>query len=254
MKRTPAIAYLRVSGKAQAGADRDGFPRQREAIDRFAKGHGYEIVGEYRDEGISGTLELENRPALTALLARIKSNGVRTIIVERADRLARDLMAGEIILRELAKHNAKVLTADGHDLSAIDGDPTRTLIRQVLASVAQFEKTVLVTKLRAARQRKRARGDRVEGVRPYGYFPRKFPEEAKVIQRMKALRKKPKNGPRLSYDAIAQQLNAEGIPTRSQSVVAKQKAEGLPATKMKPKPWTRQAIERILEREKKRSG
>ena len=36
-------------------------------------------------------------------------------------------------------------------------------------AVAEFEKNVLVLKLRAARERKRARGERVEGVKPYGF-------------------------------------------------------------------------------------
>lgn len=51
MKKTPAVAYLRVSGKAQAGADKDGLPRQREAVQTFARRNGYEIVDEFRDEG-----------------------------------------------------------------------------------------------------------------------------------------------------------------------------------------------------------
>ena len=45
-----------------------------------------------------------------------------------------------------------MLTADGADLTSADGDPTRTLIRQVLGAVAQFEKSVIVLKLRAARE------------------------------------------------------------------------------------------------------
>jgi DNA invertase Pin-like site-specific DNA recombinase len=37
---------------------------------------------------VSGTRELADRPGLAALLDRLESNGVRTVIVERADRLA----------------------------------------------------------------------------------------------------------------------------------------------------------------------
>jgi DNA invertase Pin-like site-specific DNA recombinase len=209
--RTPAVAYLRVSGKAQAGADRDGFPRQRDAIQKFAQRHGYEVIDEFRDEGVSGTRELENRPALAALIDRIASNGVRVVIVERADRLARDLMIGEVILREFAKHSATVLTADGQDLTAGSDDPTRKLIRQVLGAVSEFEKSVLVLKLRAARQRKRARGERVEGVKPFGFFP----GEAAIIERMRTLRRKPKKGDARSFAEIAATLNADGIPTRN---------------------------------------
>jgi DNA invertase Pin-like site-specific DNA recombinase len=38
--KTPAVSYLRVRGKGQV--EGDGFPRQREAIARFAKRHGYQ--------------------------------------------------------------------------------------------------------------------------------------------------------------------------------------------------------------------
>lgn len=222
-----AVAYLRVSGKAQAGEDRDGLPRQREAIRRFARAQGYEVVEEFRDEGVSGTKELENRPALAALIDRIASNGVRVVITERADRLARNLMVGEVIIRELAKHQARVLTADGQDLSAGDDDPTRTLIRQVLAAVAQFEKNVLVAKLRAARDRQRHRLGRCEGVKPFGSLQ----GEQAAVDRMRVLRRKPKGGKRLSLAAIASRLTQDGYQTRSGSPWAARTVAGILARK-----------------------
>ena len=91
-----AVSYLRVSGKGQA--DGDGPERQRLAIARFAKAAGYSLVEEYSDIGVSGTKELADRPGLAALIDHLESNGVRVVIVERADRLARDLMVQEVIL------------------------------------------------------------------------------------------------------------------------------------------------------------
>src|SRR5438876_4035492 len=89
-----ALAYLRVSGKGQI--DGDGFPRQREAIARYAKAHGVAVVDEYRDEGVSGTKDLDGREGLGDLMARLRANGIRLVLVERADRLARDLMVSEV--------------------------------------------------------------------------------------------------------------------------------------------------------------
>lgn len=203
-----AVTYLRVSGKGQA--DGDGPERQRQAIARFAQASKLSIVEEYSDLGVSGTKELAGRPGLARLIDRLESNGVRTVIVERADRLARDLMVQEVILGQFAKIGARIVTADGVDLTSSD-DPTRRLIRQVLGAVAEFEKNVLVLKLRAARERKRARGERVEGVKPYGYLP----AEKALIGRMKRLRRKPAKGPRLSIAAIAALLNAEGHRNRA---------------------------------------
>src|SRR6187200_814188 len=98
MPRTKAVSYLRVSGQGQVQGD--GFERQRTAIAKFAKAAKYEVVDEFRDEGVSGTKELEHRPGLAALLDRVESNGVKVVLVERADRLARDLMVNEVIVHQ----------------------------------------------------------------------------------------------------------------------------------------------------------
>ena len=222
--RIKALSYLRVSGKGQI--EGDGFERQRTAIARFCKASKHAIVEEFRDEGVSGTKELESRPGLAALLDRIESNGVKVVIVERADRLARDLMVSEVILSQLSEAGARVLTADGADLSSAADDPTRTLIRQVLSAVAQFDKSVTVLKLRAARERLRRKGGRVEGRKPYGFRP----DEQKVLEHMQQLRGRPR-GERLSYEGIARQLNAEGRTTRY------------------GKPWTRAGVFQVLSRQ-----
>ena len=221
MTQTKAVSYLRVSGKAQS--EGDGPERQRQAIGRFAKTAGLAVVEEYSDLGVSGTKELSDRPGLAKLLDRIESNGVRTVLVERADRVARDLMVQEVIVSQFAKLGARILTADGVDLTSSD-DPTRRLIRQVLGAVAEFEKNVLVLKLRAARERKRSRGERVEGVKPFGHHP----AERAVIERMTSLRRKPPKGRRLSVAAIAERLNTEGHRNRS------------------GRPWSAQMVHHVL--------
>lgn len=134
------------------------------------------------------------------------------MLVERADRLARDLMVSEVILGQFRELGVAVVAADsGTDLTAGDDDPTRVLIRQVLGAVAQFEKSVIVAKLRAARLRKRRATGRCEGRKPFGARPGE-PETLALIRR---LRRKPRGGERLSYDAIAARLNADGVATRT---------------------------------------
>ena len=190
MATQQAVGYLRVSGKGQV--DGDGPERQRQAIARYAKSASLTLIEEFSDLGVSGTTELADRPGLAALLDRLESNGVRAVVVERADRLARDLMVQEVIVGQFVKIGARILTSDGVDLTSGDQDPTRRLIRQVLGAVSEFEKNVIVLKLRAARERKRARGERVEGVKPYGHFP----AEHAIIERMRRLRRKPPKGRR----------------------------------------------------------
>lgn len=221
-----AVSYLRVSGKGQL--EGDGFARQRDAIERYSKAAKLDLVGEYRDEGVSGTKELDDRGGLAELLARVKSNGVRVVLVERADRLARDLVVGELILNEFRAAGVKVIAVDsGNDMAAADDDPTRVLIRQVLGAVSQFEKSVIVSKLKAARIRKRRSEGRCEGRKPFGHYD----GEADIVARIRSLRRKPRGGERLSFEGIANALNADAVPTRT------------------GKPWAAGTIRGILSRD-----
>jgi DNA invertase Pin-like site-specific DNA recombinase len=202
--KTKAFSYLRVSGKGQI--DGDGFPRQRETITRYAKRHQVEIVREFRDEGVSGTKDAFDRDGLTDLLVALKANGVRLVLIERADRLARDLMISEILLGEFRKFGVKVIASDSDtDLTVEDGDATRTLMRQMLGAIAQWEKSVIVQKLRAARMRIRKTEGRCEGRKPYGLTE----QEKAVISSMEELKRSGK-----SIAAIAKHLNSAGIKPR----------------------------------------
>lgn len=202
--RTKAFSYLRVSGITQAKGD--GIDRQREKIQEYAERNGFEIVQEFRDEGVSGTTEKVDRPGLTDLVDSF--NGVKVVLIERADRLARDLMVGEILLKEFREKGWKVISVDaGQDLVlGEDEDPTKMLIRHILGALAQWEKTALVRKLRAGRMRKqKATGRRCGGTMAYG----EKDGEAAVVAKIVEFRK---NG--MSRQEIANQLNAEGIKPR----------------------------------------
>lgn len=161
-KRIEAVAYMRTSSATNVGPDKDSEPRQRRAIERFAKQAGYVIVDWFSDPGVSGTDPIEIRPGFAALLNRIEGNGVRVVLVEDASRFARDLMAQELGLGLLVKLGMRVLTANGDDLTVTD-DHMKVAFRQIAGTFAQLEKARLVAKLRAARDRKRANGGKVEG-------------------------------------------------------------------------------------------
>jgi DNA invertase Pin-like site-specific DNA recombinase len=200
-----AFAYLRVSGKGQI--DGDGFKRQQDTITKYAKANRVEVAQEFRDEGVSGTKEALDRPGLTDLFVALKANGVRLVLVENATRVARDLMVSEIILAEFRKLGVKVISADGGvDLTLGNDDPTGKLVRQILAAVSEWEKCLIVQKLRASRLRIRRSGGRCEGRKPYG----KTADEQVVIQKIKAWR-----GEGKSFAEIAVGLNIESVPTRT---------------------------------------
>ena len=202
---------MRVSSRGQI--EGDGFDRQRDKIQKWAKANGATIEREFLEQGISGANELDGRPAMIELLGAIAANGVRTVIVERADRFARDLVASELLLREFTRLGVRVIEAEGgNDLSAgDDGNPTAKLVRQILAAVSEFDKTSIVLKLKAARCRARRENGRCEGRKPFG----ERDGEAATMDMIRSLRRKPKGGKRMTFAAIAEKLNQDGIPTRS---------------------------------------
>jgi DNA invertase Pin-like site-specific DNA recombinase len=197
-----AFAYLRVSGKGQL--DGDGFSRQREAIEQYAKANDIEIVQTFEEEGVSGKTDLENRPALTDLIASLDVSGTRLVLVERLDRLARFLTVQESILQDLKRKQFDLVSVTEPDLCS--DDPTRTLMRQVLGAFSEYERSMIVLKLRGARQRMKSKAGRCEGRKPYG----RTLAERETIQRMKALRRG-----RHSYEQIAAALDSEGLRPRS---------------------------------------
>jgi DNA invertase Pin-like site-specific DNA recombinase len=196
-----AFAYLRVSGKGQI--DGDGFPRQLVAIKAYAAKHDIKVIRVFREEGVGGEKELENRPALLELMTALHSNGVKLVMVEKLDRLARDLMVQETIIGDLRKNGFDLVSVGEPDL--LQNDPSRKLMRQIFGAISEYEKTMIVLKLRGARVRQKAKTGRCEGAKPNG----ELPGESAVIERMKALR-----ATGMGFDRIAAALNAEGIKPR----------------------------------------
>jgi DNA invertase Pin-like site-specific DNA recombinase len=216
-----AFGYVRVSGKGQVKGD--GFTRQEKAIREYAQSKGIEIEKIYRENGVSGALA--NRPALAELIVDLEHNGhgIKTVIVEKLDRVARDLMIQETIIQGIRESGVDLISVlEGPGL--LDDDPTRKLVRQILGAIAEYEKTMLVQKLRVARQRQKARTGKCEGRKSYREVA---PDTVAYIRR---LRRKPKGMMRRKpYAEIADQLNAERIAT------------------LNGQPWTLQTVRHALE-------
>jgi DNA invertase Pin-like site-specific DNA recombinase len=199
----PAYGYVRVSGLGQAQDEKDGLIRQKDAIRHYAALNGFRIVKWFEDK-ISGKTDLENRPALCALRTALTEDGVRTVLIERLDRLARDLMVQEAIIADLQRHNFELISVLEPDMSS--SDPTRKLLRQMLGAFSEYERSMIVLKLQGARQRIRAKNpDYAEGRKPYGYRP----GEANIIYRARELR-----NAGYTLTRIAKTLEAEGYGTR----------------------------------------
>lgn len=197
-----AFAYLRVSGKAQV--EGDGFERQLLACQQAAHLHHCTIVEVFRDEGVSGTKELDNRPALSELFAALEENGIKTVIIEKLDRLARDLMVQETIIADMQKQGYILISVAEPDLCS--DDPSRKLMRQIFGAIAEYDRAMIVLKLRGARQRTKARHGRCEGQKPFGHYE----GEDAVLAEMRRMR-----GQGMYHKDIAAALAARGIHARS---------------------------------------
>jgi len=245
-----AFAYIRVSGKAQV--DGDGPDRQRDKIADFCKKNSIEFLTDFFEQGVSGTVEAFDRPAFVEMLSEIdrvdrawlethEANGdiakypqmpcVRLeekmcVVVERMDRLARDLMVQEMLLVECRKRGIRVYATDQGlvDVANDGGDPSRTLIRQIFGAIAQWEKSVIVMKTRSARDRIRKATGRCEGVKPYG----ELPGESTILGHIRNWRSQG-----LAYRDIAGSLNLSGYKTRH------------------GQPWTKKHVANVLQTQRK---
>jgi DNA invertase Pin-like site-specific DNA recombinase len=165
-KRVEAIGYMRTSSAANVGDGKDSEARQRKAIEAYAKAAGMVVVEWFYDAAVSGADPVEARPGFTAALTRIAGNGVRTIIVETANRFARDLMVQEVGFAMLRDLGITLIAADS-PASFLDDGPTSKLIRQILGAVAEFDKAMTVAKLKGARERARRLHGKCEGRKSY---------------------------------------------------------------------------------------
>lgn len=146
------------------------------------------------------------------MLDRIESNGVRTVVVEDASRFARQLIVQEAGIIALIERGVRVLTSSGDDLTETS-DPFKIAMRQIAGVFAQLEKARLVAKLKAARDRKRATGVKVEGRKSYREIDDKH--GGKMIAMAKRSRRMTPQGGRRSLRAIADELARAGYKSES---------------------------------------
>ena len=84
-------------------------------------------------------LRRQQRPGFAAMLKHIAGNGVRTIIVETANRFARDLIVQETGWRYLKDADITLIAADSPD-AFLNDTPTAVMIRHRNWRTARFDR------------------------------------------------------------------------------------------------------------------
>jgi DNA invertase Pin-like site-specific DNA recombinase len=205
--RQLSVAYFRTSSASNVGDEKDSLDRQRSAVSAFADHAGYQVVDEFYDPAVSGSDAIEDRPGFAALLDRIETNGVRTVIVEDVSRFAREMKAHVLGIALLRERGVRLLSAsDGQNLTEDTDEMTEGMVT-IMAVFAQIEKKRLVKKLRVARDRKsNHQGRRIEGRKGYGET---HPELVRAAKRFVHGNRKQ----RLSLRGISAELKELGYVT-----------------------------------------
>lgn len=144
-KATKAVAYLRVSTDKQ-GRSGLGLDAQREAVARYAREAGLEIIAEFEEvETGKGADALAKRPQLLAALTLAKKERAK-LIIAKLDRLARNVafVAG--------------LMEKGVDFAFADMPNADRFMLHVYAALAEKEGEVISRRTRDALQAAKARG------------------------------------------------------------------------------------------------
>jgi DNA invertase Pin-like site-specific DNA recombinase len=140
------------------------------------------------------------------MMEHITGNGVRTIIVETANRFARDLIVQETGWRYLRDAGINLIAADSPEAFLSD-TPTAVMIRQVQGAFSQFEKAMLVAKLKGARDRKKAETGKCGGRKSYAE------RDLAMVALAKKLARYTINGRKRSLRDVAAELEAAGHVT-----------------------------------------
>lgn len=169
-----AIAYYRFSSHAQSDAS---IQQQREAAQKYAAGHGLQIIKEYKDEAISGTTD--QRPGFQLMLAEVGKIKPAALIIWKTDRLGRDRYDLAIAKKYIRDAGCII----HYIAEPIAGDaPESALMEGVLKSMAEYYSRQLRTNIKRGHLYN-AQNCLYNGHKTLGYAAEPAPEFGKDRQR-----------------------------------------------------------------------
>lgn len=146
---------MRTAIYARCSTREQSVDLQLDGLRALAAQRGWEIVGEYVDQGVSGTRA--KRPALDRLMRDVHQGKVQCVVVWKFDRFARSMQHLVTALNDFRANNIQFLSLqDGIDTSTAAG----RMMFGVIASLAEFEREVIVERVKAGMQSAARRGRR----------------------------------------------------------------------------------------------
>ena len=147
-----AAIYARIS-TSNHGQD---IGMQTRELRQFCEARGWQIAGEYLDEGISGTKD--SRPELNRLMADAHKRRFDVVAVWRFDRFARSVSH---LLRALETFSALGIAFISLSEQMDTTTPSGKMVFTVLGAVAELERSLIVERVKAGLRNARAKGKRL---------------------------------------------------------------------------------------------
>ena len=161
---TRAALYARVSTEDQR--ERQTIDGQVDALRNAAPHWDMAIVGEYLDDGVSGTTPMEKRSAGSRLLEDARDGKFDVVIFYKLDRLARSLRNFLNIVDTFEEMGIGLRSmTETFDTS----HPMGRFAIQMIASVAELERGMIIERTSIGRERIAKQGRWTGGTVPYGY-------------------------------------------------------------------------------------
>lgn len=151
-----AFGYARVS------IENENIENQITAIEEFAKKNGLELVGVFKDIGVSGGKPAFEREGFLTMYKSAKELNIKNIIIFDLTRLGRDTLDVLETLRRLEEEGFKVYFIEHTELNqfnnSIIGEAMRTIIVALLAALSQMERAMIRERTKVALERAKRQG------------------------------------------------------------------------------------------------
>ena len=213
--------YLRVSSEEQV--ERESIGTQEEFLADYCKLYGHEVAGIYKDEAVSGTVPLLERPGGRRLIEDAKASKFASAIVYKLDRIGRTLLVVVDAHDRLMETGVAFRSAT----EPIDtSTPAGRLIFQMLASFAEFERSTIAERSRDGLHRA-FKGGAQPGRIPYGYDLDEDGRFTVVAEEAAVVREIITNvAAGATLYSEAQRLNTEGVPSPGRKYRGKAREPG----------------------------
>ena len=143
--------YMRTS--TLTNKDGDSVHRQKSSIIKWVKSNGYSVKGEYWDIE-SGKMDTFERPEFMNMISDSERLGIKVLVFSDQSRLSRDIIVQESTYRLLSSRGYSLISSENPN-SFLEDTPTSNLIRQIMGSFCEFDRSSTVSKLKVSRIRKK---------------------------------------------------------------------------------------------------